>query len=692
MKNRFLSINLIRLKTNFSIPFVLLFIVVFFSSCSSDQANTKNLLGIGYGIGNATILVKNLSAARNYYADTLGFTMPKPGKFDTIFNAGVTASIDFPDFSSLEFLSIADTAIVESQYSFIKSFLEHNEGVRTYSLSTSSADTTYTWLTSQGIKTDSVKSYRTSSTPPKGWGWDTGGPQESRVDFDSINPPAHLPKFIEQISADYQQMQTDWTTYYIYGRVYGKHPNGVVGTSTLKIAVADLETAREEFKKIGFTELEEYPTKNIARFKLVRNQELHLVAPQSPEDDVSKFLETRGSGIFAITFDVENLDSTKAFLKKKIPPEALIFDSLQGRLTIPQEFAYGVQLEFTQEPVAQATLAKQLAIGAALDSTATKHAASLYAKYCALCHGENREGNAADFAPSLRSHSLMSTTKSSNFLRYTIQYGRANTAMAGYITDQGGPLEYIEIELLLQWLYETSGVEKPVELSREPVVGNITLGSTLYVQNCASCHGTNGEGVTAPALGNPMLLATATDEFLKYAITEGRDSTGMVPFQNTLSEVEINALTAFLRSRASGWNIPQGDTVTIPSPENYVLNPNNKAPNFTLRENRFVSAKQVYQALQDSARIVLLDARSKVAWRQTHIPGSVPVPYYEEPDAFVKDLPNDSTMIVVYCACPHAASGKVVNTLRRHGFKNTAILDEGILVWSRLGYPVRNGQ
>ena len=86
--------------------------------------------------------------------------------------------------------------------------------------------------------------------------------------------------------------------------------------------------------------------------------------------------------------------------------------------------------------------------------------------------------------------------------------------------------------------------------------------------------------------------------------------------------------------------------------------------------------------------MIILDARSKAAWHQTHIPGSVPVPYYEEPDKFIKDIPNDSTFIVVYCTCPDAASMKVVNTLRRFGYKHTAILDEGILVWAQRGYPM----
>jgi hypothetical protein len=42
---------------------------------------------------------------------------------------------------------------------------------------------------------------------------------------------------------------------------------------------------------------------------------------------------------------------------------------------------------------------------------------------------------------------------------------------------EGGSLEYIEIEMLLQWLYQKSGVKKPIELSREPVIGNVKHGA-----------------------------------------------------------------------------------------------------------------------------------------------------------------------------------------------------------------------
>lgn len=695
MKSKRLAISLNTSRKLYSVPsHIALFLFMgFIGSCNSEQAEEKySLLGSGYGINSSTLLVHDLEKTRDYFADVLGFDMPLPKDFTKgTLDSSIIASIHFPDMSYLELLSINDSTRADTNHSFITSFLEHYEGVRMYSLSSSSTDTTYQWLISKGFNIDSVKSYRTSAEIPKGWNWDDGGPQRRSLDFENRNPPAHLPRFVEDVNAEYREIQKEWKTYYSYGRRFFEHPNGVVGTAAIRIAVEDLDAARKEFKKIGFTELEGNDSKNLVRFKLVRNQELHVLTPTSADDDISKFLTTRGQGVFALRFEVKNLKATHDFLKERLPAEALFIETSPERLTVLSEFANGVQLEFVEEPEDQATFVHVSKRGEKLDSTAHIQAATMYAKYCVLCHGENREGYAADFAPSLRSHSLMATTQSSNFLRYTVHYGREGTAMAGYLKDQGGPMEYAEIEVLLQWLFESSGVEKPIELPRETVIGNVKLGSAIYAKNCAACHGQKGEGISAPALGNPMLLATATDGFLRHAIAEGRDNTPMQAFKDNLNKDEIDAVTAFLRSRASGWDVPKKDTVSIPKPENYVLNPNSKVPKFVLREGRYVSAKQLIKALQDRLRIVVLDARSEVAWRQTHIPGSIPVPYYEEPENFVKDLPNDSTWIVAYCACPHAASDKVISTLKRHGFKNTAILDEGILVWAKLGYPVQNG-
>ncbi len=665
--------------------FLILSLCVLFVTCDFNTKEEPFLLGKGYGINNPSLLVNDIETAVSHYKNTLGFNIrgnPSTGSFE----GSISSSISFGDMTNFEILSIDDTVEQNSVPSFINTYLASSEGIRLFSLSSSSVDSTSEWLNSKGFDVDSIKTYRTTGEVD-GWSRDNGGPNRKSLDFDSDTPPAHLPRFIEKTTFDYQAANDQWRTYYSYTRMSSNHPNGVVGISALRIAVSDLQSANEEFKQMGFEVLEQ--DENMVRYKLVRNQELHLVAAGDNEE-LNEFIEERGEGVFAIRFEVSDLDSTSRFFERTLSEDVLSMND--DLITVSQDQAFGVQLEFIQEPEEQKAMAEMLSLRGKLDAKALDHAANIYTKYCSLCHGDNREGYAADNAPSLRSTSLLATSKNNNFMRYTIQFGRSNTAMAGYLSTQGGPLEYIDIEILLKWLYEKAEVDEAIDVSREPVYGDIAEGQAIYSQSCASCHGEKGEGVTAPALGNPMLLATATDHFLRYAITEGRDGTPMIAFKDSLNDDELDAVTAFLRSRASGWDVPEPSDVTVPSPEEYVINPDNEGPVFNLRDDTFVSAEQVNEALKEEKKMVILDARSEVAWRQMHIPGAIPVPYYEEPENFVNDIPNDDTEIVIYCACPHAASLRVFNTLKRNGYENISIIDEGILVWAQMGFPVRNGK
>ena len=73
-----------------------------------------------------------------------------------------------------------------------------------------------------------------------------------------------------------------------------------------------------------------------------------------------------------------------------------------------------------------------------LDEAQMSEAAGLYEQNCALCHGEDRSGYAADHAPSLKSPQLLSTGFPSH-LRAAIGYGRRGTAMAAYSERWAGP-------------------------------------------------------------------------------------------------------------------------------------------------------------------------------------------------------------------------------------------------------------
>jgi mono/diheme cytochrome c family protein/rhodanese-related sulfurtransferase/4-hydroxyphenylpyruvate dioxygenase-like putative hemolysin len=674
-----------KINRTISAFFITLFSGIVLISCQQHESKKPYLLGQGTGIGGVTLMVNDIEAATTYFKDSLGFNIR--GKAEAgEFEGSLVNAFGLSDMSGIKLLSLNDSVEENTIPAFIKTFLAADEGVRLYALSTSSADSAFMALNASGYAMDSVQSYRDTSREPKGWSRDDGDLTSKSLDFDAAAPPAYLPRFTQDVGTNYTEINDSWRTYYVYNRMYNKQPNGVVGMAAIRIVVSDLKTAGKDFEKMGLELIEQNET--IFRFRVARNQELHLLAADS-DPAFNKFFTERGAGVFGVRFEVEDLDSTYSYFEKELPTTALTKTAEQ--LSILPEYAYGVQMEFVQEPDDQGLMVRQLSFRDGLDSVAVLHAGELYTKYCALCHGDDRQGYVADNAPSLRSKSLLATSKKNNFMRYTIQYGRANTAMGGYLNTQGGPMEYIEVELLLEYLYQLAEVEEAIDVSREPVVGDIALGASLYQETCAVCHGANGEGVTAPALGNPMLLATATDHFLRYAIAEGRDGTPMIAFKDSLSSEEIDGLTAFLRSRASGWDVPESDSVKVPTPEEYVLNPDGKDPVFELREGKYVSSEQVNRALEKGEKMIILDARSEVAWRQMHIPGAIPVPYYEEPENFIDDIPNDGTQIVIYCACPHAASGRVQSTLKRHGFKNTAIIDEGILVWAQMGFPVRNG-
>lgn len=668
-----------------SILTLLTFTSVFLlANCQSNE-NKGSILGSGIGVNNLSLMVNDLNTTVEFYKDTLGFRVGGIGT-NGEYQELLSASINFSDMTAFDILSVSDSAYQEDVPTFISSYLADHEGIRLYALSTSSADSTSSLLIGQGFEIEPVKSFR-SSEVSDGWSRDDGALNRNSIDFNQETPVAHLPRFIEKTNFDYATTNQQWRTYYGYQRMFRKHPNGVVGISAIKVAVSDLKSSIETFKDMGFDVIE--ISDQIARFSLFRNQELHLLSETSNQV-VSDFLSERGEGVFGVRFEVEDLDTTIAYLKSNLTDNSLNYDEEMALLS--SEYAFGVQLEFVQEPLEQGQMVSMLSFNQKLAPEAIKHASNIYTKYCSLCHGGNREGYAADNAPSLKSKSLLATSMNNNFMRYTIQFGRANTAMAGYLDSQGGPLELIDIEILLKWLYEEAGVDEAIDPSREPVYGDISKGANIYEQSCASCHGDKGEGISAPALGNPMLLATATDHFLRYAIAEGRDDTPMIAFKDSLSDDELDAVTAFLRSRASGWDVPEPSTVTAPSPDEYVLNPDGVDPEFNLREDKFVSAEQVDQAMKEGRKMIIMDARSEVAWRQMHIPGSFPVPYYEDPENFIDDIPNDGTQIVIYCACPHAASLRVMSTLKRYGYENVSIIDEGVLVWAQMGFPVMNGK
>ena len=308
---------------------------------------------------------------------------------------------------------------------------------------------------------------------------------------------------------------------------------------------------------------------------------------------------------------------------------------------------------------------------------------ALYTRYCKLCHGADAKGYAADNAPSLVSENFLASA-SDEFIASGIRLGRSNTAMAAYGRSRGGPLDEREIGTIVRFL-RSKGTPRTY-VAEAPLRGDPTRGATSFEKNCQTCHGTPTVRGTAPQLHNPEFLNASTPGFWRYAIVNGRPPTPMPAFGATLPESEIEDIVAWLGKLAGRGITPAPTSGVVPDDLPLVINPRGRAPNFTLRDGRYVSAEQVKRALEEKRKLVIVDARTPSDWIQFHIPGSVPIPYYDAEK--LARIPNDGTWVIAYCACPHHASGEVVDALKKRNYPNAAILDEGILYWKDHGFPL----
>lgn len=347
-------------------------------------------------------------------------------------------------------------------------------------------------------------------------------------------------------------------------------------------------------------------------------------------------------------------------------------------------------------PPAEARAPRDASVDANVNHLAGK---PLYLTLCAPCHGVERTGYAADHAPSLVSSTFLESA-SESFLRRSIVFGRPGTSMAAYGKQRGGPLESATVDRLVGFLREGAPPIQPLP----PVVGgDAATGAVIYARTCFVCHGdatTRGEAVS---LANPQLLASASDELLRYAVARGRPGTKMEAFAGKLTDAELDSVVRYVRTLGGGGPEP---VALLPEPtgkEPPVLNPAGASPRFTLRADRcppplsgqasackpdprFVSVDQVAKAFAARQRMVIVDARPPSDWRRVHLAGAVSIPYHDLKR--LDELPRDGTWIIAYCACPHHLSGIVVDELRKRGFRHAVVLDEGINEWHRRGLPV----
>jgi cytochrome c oxidase cbb3-type subunit III len=96
---------------------------------------------------------------------------------------------------------------------------------------------------------------------------------------------------------------------------------------------------------------------------------------------------------------------------------------------------------------------------------------------------------------------------------------------------------------------------------------DVTDFPTLYAQNCAACHGANGQGGPAIDLANPEYQALVDDATLRKWISGGMPGTEMPAFARSaggmLTDTQVNALIAGMRK---AWSQPNVFAAATPPP------------------------------------------------------------------------------------------------------------------------------
>ena len=316
--------------------------------------------------------------------------------------------------------------------------------------------------------------------------------------------------------------------------------------------------------------------------------------------------------------------------------------------------------------------------------------AELYGRMCAVCHGANGEGYKADQAPRL-AHPYFQASVTDEYLREAIKNGRTGTTMSAWSTERGGPLKREDIEEVVKFMRASWSHAPRPALDERANTGDLARAENTFERECVRCHGAKGVGGLNVHIGNPQLLQTASNGFLRYAIKNGRPGTPMPSFAGTLGDAGIEDLTALLRTWADPPPPPPPPAPPPPIPLGPVpLNPKGPEPVGFNAHPATTPVDVVHAQLQRGARMALLDARAPSDYMTEHIAGAVSVPFYD-PTPYLAKLPKNA-WLVCYCACPHAESGNLALRLVGAGFKKVTVLDEGLGVWRSKNYGVKSGE
>ncbi len=197
-----------------------------------------------------------------------------------------------------------------------------------------------------------------------------------------------------------------------------------------------------------------------------------------------------------------------------------------------------VAFQFAPETI---QAAQQMETPPTADTHPAKDAgAASYAKHCAVCHGDQRQGNLPGFPPLIGINHRMSDSQIANL----VHTGKGR--MPAF-----GDLQNAELTALIHYVTsQESSAPTGANGGRSTEPPDIAeAGGALFHQNCAFCHGRDAMGgETGPDLTqSKLVLSDTTGEKIAGVIREGRPDNKMPSFN--FSPQEIRSLIAFIHAR-----------------------------------------------------------------------------------------------------------------------------------------------
>lgn len=196
-----------------------------------------------------------------------------------------------------------------------------------------------------------------------------------------------------------------------------------------------------------------------------------------------------------------------------------------------------------------------LGSNAALNGFAVNAGAAVFRANCSQCHGAGAAGVQASGYPNLLDDAWLWGGTIED-IAYTVTNGIRNEqspdtrwsempAFGEILTDD-------EISQVVAYVGKISGQESDANLA--------TPGATVFMDNCASCHGDDGKGMRdlgAPNLTDAIWLYGGSQEVLTETVSNSRF--GVMPAWSEeyrvgsgLSQAEINAVSAYVHQLGGG--------------------------------------------------------------------------------------------------------------------------------------------